>query len=107
MTTSPSWPPVAPANGRVNPGVAKAFRARRPAGDDRLRLHGPASRTDGLVEHHKHALDERLATLARLATQHADQPPERLCHALIDDHPGDGSDDIAILALRLPPGRTQ
>ena len=62
--------------------------------------------TDGLVEHHEHSLDEGLATLARLATEHAGQPPERLCHALLDDHPGDGSDDIAILALRLPPDRT-
>jgi hypothetical protein len=58
--------------------------------------------TDGLVEHRKHTLDERLATLARLATQHASQPPQRLCQALLDNHPGDGSDDIAILAVRLP-----
>jgi serine phosphatase RsbU (regulator of sigma subunit) len=58
--------------------------------------------TDGLVEHHKHALDERLAALAELATQHAGEPPKRLCQALLDNHPGDGSDDIAILALRLP-----
>jgi len=61
--------------------------------------------TDGLVEHHEHPLYERLATLARLATQHASQPPERLCRALLDNHPDDGSDDIAILALRLPPQR--
>jgi serine phosphatase RsbU (regulator of sigma subunit) len=61
--------------------------------------------TDGLVEHHEHALDESLATLARIATEHASRPPARLCQALLDDHPGDGSDDIAILALRLPPGR--
>lgn len=58
--------------------------------------------TDGLVEHHQHAIDECLATLARLATQHAGQSPGRLCHALADNHPGDGSDDTAILALRLP-----
>jgi serine phosphatase RsbU (regulator of sigma subunit) len=59
--------------------------------------------TDGLVEHRKHPLDERLAALARLATRHAGQRPERLCQALLDNHPGDGYDDIAILALRLPP----
>jgi Stage II sporulation protein E (SpoIIE)/GAF domain len=58
--------------------------------------------TDGLVEHHKHPITEGLATLAKLATQHASQPPERLCQALAEHPPGDGSDDIAILALRLP-----
>lgn len=59
--------------------------------------------TDGLVEQREHSIDEGLAALARLAMKHADQPPERLCRALADDHPGDGLDDIAILALRLPP----
>jgi Stage II sporulation protein E (SpoIIE)/GAF domain len=59
--------------------------------------------TDGLVEHRQHPIDEGLATLARLATQHARRPPERLCRALAGHHPGDGSDDTAILALRLPP----
>jgi Stage II sporulation protein E (SpoIIE)/GAF domain len=58
--------------------------------------------TDGLIEHHEHSIDEGLAALAQLATEHADQSPERLCRALVDDHPGDGSDDIAILVLRLP-----
>jgi hypothetical protein len=58
--------------------------------------------TDGLVEHHEHPIDDGLACLARLATEHASEPPGRLCHALVDDAPGDGSDDIAILALRLP-----
>jgi serine phosphatase RsbU (regulator of sigma subunit) len=85
----------------VDPGAARA--------DLQYQLPGGAALvffTDGLVEHHEHALDERLATLARLATQHASQPPERLCQALLDDHPGDGSDDIAILALRLSPDRT-
>jgi hypothetical protein len=58
--------------------------------------------TDGLVEHRGHNIDEGLAALARLATQHADPRPERLCHALADGCPSDGSDDIAIMALRLP-----
>jgi hypothetical protein len=58
--------------------------------------------TDGLVEHRKHHIDEGLATLARIATQHADPRPERLCQALADGGPGDGSDDIAIMVLRLP-----
>jgi len=63
--------------------------------------------TDGLVEHRKRPIDEGLATLARLATQHASQPPERLCQALAEHHPGDGSDDTAILALRLPARQTR
>lgn len=76
-----------------------------------LQQHLPAGATlvfftDGLVEHHRHPLDERLATLARLAAQHAGQPPEQLSQALLDNHPGDGSDDIAVLALRLPPDST-
>lgn len=59
--------------------------------------------TDGLVEHHEHPIDEGLATLARLATQQQEgQALERLCHILADEHPGDGTDDTAILALRLP-----
>ena len=77
--------------------------AARPDHHDRL----PAGATlvfftDGLVEHREHPIDEGLATVARLATKHADQPLERLCKTLADEHPGDGSDDTAILALRLP-----
>lgn len=82
----------------VDPGAARADLHHQIPGGATLVFF-----TDGLVEHRKHSLDERLATLARLATRHADQAPERLCHALLDNHPGDGSDDIAILALRLPP----
>jgi hypothetical protein len=58
--------------------------------------------TDGLVEDHEHSIDVGLEALAQLAAEHADQPPERLCRILVDDRPGDGLDDIAILALRLP-----
>jgi serine phosphatase RsbU (regulator of sigma subunit) len=58
--------------------------------------------TDGLVEHHQHPIDDGLAALAQLATEHASEPPGRLCRALVDDAPGDRSDDIAILALQLP-----
>jgi serine phosphatase RsbU (regulator of sigma subunit) len=84
----------------VDLGAARADMEHQLRGGTSLVLF-----TDGLVEHHEHALDERLATLARIATEHASQPPARLCQALLDDHPGDGSDDIAILALRLPPSR--
>ncbi|AXI80908.1 PP2C family protein-serine/threonine phosphatase [Peterkaempfera bronchialis] len=58
--------------------------------------------TDGLVEHHDRAIDAGLCTLASLAAAHADQPLDRLCEALADQHPSDGHDDLAILALRTP-----
>jgi serine phosphatase RsbU (regulator of sigma subunit) len=58
--------------------------------------------TDGLVEHHDHPLERGLDTLAALAADHADQPLERLCQTLVDHNPGDGHDDLAILALRTP-----
>jgi serine phosphatase RsbU (regulator of sigma subunit) len=58
--------------------------------------------TDGLIEHRGHDIDEGLAALVRLAAQQADPCPERLCQALADGCPGDGSDDIALMALRLP-----
>jgi len=58
--------------------------------------------TDGLVECRGHDIDEGLATLAQLATRQAGPSPERLCQALVHGCPGDGSDDIAIMALQLP-----
>jgi Stage II sporulation protein E (SpoIIE)/GAF domain len=77
--------------------------AARP--DQHDRLPGGAALvffTDGLVEYRGHDIDEGLATLARLATQHDGPCPERLCQALANGCPGDGSDDIAMMALRLP-----
>lgn len=85
------------------PPLCADYTAARPS--HHRRLPGGATLvlfTDGLIEHHEHPIVEGLAALARIATQHADQPPERLCQTLADNHPGDGSDDIAILALRLP-----
>jgi serine phosphatase RsbU (regulator of sigma subunit) len=58
--------------------------------------------TDGLTEHRGHDIDEGLAALARLATEHAGPCPERLCQALANGCPGDGTDDIAMMALLLP-----
>lgn len=89
----------------AEPGPPLGVDAGTTRPDQHDRLPGGATLvffTDGLVEHHEHPIDEGLAALARLATRHADQCPERLCRALLDDHPGDGTDDIAILALRLP-----
>ncbi|MCE7079663.1 SpoIIE family protein phosphatase [Streptomyces sp. ST2-7A] len=59
--------------------------------------------TDGLVEHPRHSLDEGLTELARLADRRRGLSPRRLCEELMEHHPGDGHDDMAVLALRLPP----
>ncbi|MEE1787113.1 SpoIIE family protein phosphatase [Streptomyces sp. SP17BM10] len=60
--------------------------------------------TDGLIEHPVRPLDEGLTALARTAAAHADVPLDGLCRTLADAHLGDGRDDLAVLALRTPPG---
>jgi len=47
---------------------------------------------------------DALAALAALASNYADQPLATLCAALADNHPCDGHDDLAILAIRVPGG---
>ncbi|CAL9297206.1 hypothetical protein SUDANB25_02746 [Streptomyces sp. SudanB25_2051] len=59
--------------------------------------------TDGLVEHPEHPIDRGLDALAELAAPLADGPLDELCRILCDEHPGDGHDDMAVLALRVPP----
>ncbi|MGW2706520.1 PP2C family protein-serine/threonine phosphatase [Streptomyces sp. NPDC001340] len=58
--------------------------------------------TDGLIEHPGHAIDESLAELAKLATEHAALPLPEFVQALAEHHPSDGHDDMAILAVRTP-----
>ncbi|QOV41426.1 SpoIIE family protein phosphatase [Streptomyces ferrugineus] len=58
--------------------------------------------TDGLVEHPDHPIDHGLARLAELAASHVDLPPDDFVRFLADHHPGDGHDDMALLALRTP-----
>nr|WP_264201322.1 GAF domain-containing SpoIIE family protein phosphatase [Streptomyces antimicrobicus] len=60
--------------------------------------------SDGLVEHPDHPIDDRLNALADLAAAHATQPLDALVQALVDHHPSDGHDDMAILAVRTPSG---
>ncbi|MFD9128348.1 PP2C family protein-serine/threonine phosphatase [Kitasatospora sp. NPDC059571] len=60
--------------------------------------------TDGLVEHADRPLDAGLAALARTAGAHAGLLLDDLCRTLADARIGDGRDDLAILALRTPPG---
>ena len=59
--------------------------------------------TDGLVEHHDHSYQHGLDHLAEVAATHAGRPLADLVRALADQHPSDGHDDMAILALRTPP----
>ncbi|GAA2382621.1 hypothetical protein GCM10010420_00700 [Streptomyces glaucosporus] len=61
--------------------------------------------TDGLVEHPARPIDACMDELARTAAAHAGLPPDELCRALADNHTGDGHDDIAVLALRVPARR--
>jgi len=89
----------------AEPGLPLGADCGAPRPDQHDRLPGGSTLvffTDGLIEHRGHDLDEGLATLAQLATKHADPCPERLCHDLAGGCPGDGSDDIAVMALRLP-----
>ncbi|MFE9773509.1 PP2C family protein-serine/threonine phosphatase [Streptomyces sp. NPDC005931] len=58
--------------------------------------------TDGLVEHPDRPLEQCLEALADTARAHRDLPLDEWCRALADQHPSDGHDDLALLALRLP-----
>ncbi|MFF3326392.1 PP2C family protein-serine/threonine phosphatase [Streptomyces sp. NPDC002889] len=58
--------------------------------------------TDGLIEHPDHPIDDRLAALADLTGAHAALPLDDLVRTLADQHPSDGHDDMALLALRTP-----
>ncbi|MER5218824.1 PP2C family protein-serine/threonine phosphatase [Streptomyces flaveus] len=58
--------------------------------------------TDGLVEHPEHPLDAGLDTLAATAAAHVGLPLDALCCTLADQNPGDGHDDLALLAVRTP-----
>ncbi|WP_420856939.1 PP2C family protein-serine/threonine phosphatase [Streptomyces chilikensis] len=87
------------------PGVPLGVDPALPRPDHRRRLPPGATVvffTDGLVEHPAHSIDEGMDALLELALVHAELPVEDLVHALADHHPGDGRDDMAVLALRLP-----
>ncbi|WP_026116188.1 PP2C family protein-serine/threonine phosphatase [Nocardiopsis valliformis] len=58
--------------------------------------------TDGLVEHPRHSLDRGMDALAEVAAKHAEGSLAELCEALVANAPGDGHDDVAVLALRTP-----
>ncbi|MFE0455073.1 PP2C family protein-serine/threonine phosphatase [Streptomyces sp. NPDC058914] len=59
--------------------------------------------TDGLVEHPDRPLQQCLDALAATARTHRRLPLDQWCRTLADHHPSDGHDDLALLALRIPP----
>ncbi|MCK2218380.1 SpoIIE family protein phosphatase [Actinomadura sp. ATCC 31491] len=59
--------------------------------------------TDGLVERPGEHLDAGLARLRDQAEAVAGEPVDRFCDLVVSGLPTSGLDDIAVLALRLPP----
>jgi hypothetical protein len=89
----------------AEPGLPLGVTTDQPRPDHIRPLPADASViffTDGLVEHPAHDLDTGLDALARLATTHVGLPLDELVETLIDRHPSDGHDDMALLALRTP-----
>nr|WP_157535887.1 GAF domain-containing SpoIIE family protein phosphatase [Kitasatospora mediocidica] len=88
-----------------DPDVALGVDTDLPRFDHRQTLPAGATVvmfTDGLVEHPRRDLDEGLHTIATVAAPLAAQPLEHLGAALAAARPGDGHDDMAVLALRIP-----
>ncbi|WFB11436.1 SpoIIE family protein phosphatase [Streptomyces sp. LX-29] len=113
-STAGHLPPLLIVPGReveylhADPGLPLGVDTAQPRPDHTRTLPGGATIvffTDGLVEHADRTLDDGLAALTELAVAHAALPPQEFVQALADHHPSDGHDDMAILALRLPPSR--
>lgn len=91
----------------VDPDVPLGVDVRLPRCDHSIVLPPGATLvlfTDGLVEDRCHPIDHGLDALAALAAAYADRPLPDLCQALADEHPSDGHDDLAVLAIRTPGG---
>jgi len=56
--------------------------------------------TDGLVEHRRAALDDRLELLVRLVERSAGDHPEQLADRLLEEL-SSREDDVAVLVVRL------
>jgi hypothetical protein len=111
-STAGHLPPlVVTADGRprylhADPGVPLGVDIRLPRPDHTSPLAAGDTVllfTDGLVEHPGQSLDAGLGTLAATAAAHVRLPLDELCRMLADQHPSDGHDDLALLAVRTPP----
>nr|WP_189940136.1 GAF domain-containing SpoIIE family protein phosphatase [Streptomyces aurantiogriseus] len=111
-STAGHLPPlVVTADGRTRylhaePGVPLGVDRRLPRRDHTRPLASGDTVllfTDGLVEHPELPLDTGLGRLAATAAALTGLPPDVLCRTLADQHPSDGHDDIALLAVRVPP----
>ncbi|MFD7610770.1 PP2C family protein-serine/threonine phosphatase [Streptomyces sp. NPDC059828] len=111
-STAGHLPPLLIAPGQLpkylfaDPGIPLGVDADQPRPDHTHPL--PAGFTvvfftDGLIEHPRHPIDNSLDALAQTAASHSDLSLNDLCQTLVDHHPSDGHDDMAILALRTPP----
>ncbi|MEU3445669.1 GAF domain-containing SpoIIE family protein phosphatase [Streptomyces thermolilacinus] len=106
-------PPLLLAPGRsprylhAEPGLPLGVDPDRPRPDHTCPLPPGATLlffTDGLVEHPAHSIDRGMDALAEIAAPLAGGPLGELCQVLCGEHPSDGHDDMAVLALRVPQG---
>ena len=90
----------------VEPGLPLGVDCEQPR-PDHSRFVPPGATlvffTDGLIERPDRSIDASLDDLTGLATAYADLPLPEFVRALADHHPSDGHDDMAVLALRVPP----
>ena len=87
------------------PGLPLGVDAREPRPDHAHPLPPGATvvlYTDGLIERPDRDLDASLDALVDLAAANLDLPLDEFVRALADQHPSDGHDDIALLAVRTP-----
>lgn len=59
--------------------------------------------TDGLVELREEDLDRGLARLRQHAAALAREPLTTFCDEIVEGMAGGGSDDVALIAVRMPP----
>ncbi|MER7967405.1 GAF domain-containing SpoIIE family protein phosphatase [Streptomyces sp. NPDC096080] len=59
--------------------------------------------TDGLTEHPQRPIDQTMSQLADKAGQLNRLSLQEILETLADQHPSDGHDDMALLAIRIPP----
>jgi serine phosphatase RsbU (regulator of sigma subunit) len=90
-----------------DPGLPLGVDASQPRADHVCVLPPGATvvfYTDGLVERHDRDPDASLGALAEVAGAHRGLPLAEFVRVLVDHHPSDGHDDMAVLAVRTPPG---